>query len=205
MEWLWDCLSSIGFDFGFGDGVQVEGSFNKNVCFDASLKGSDIKISADKMTVSGDGSCLVKTALHQDRVYFEVLVTKAGEGKFRVGVCRVSGIKDRKDALNDLLGEEKLEDVSWALKSEQSTTLFAEGDTIGVTYDQSSGRPTLEFYHNGDKMPGCSIAGLSGLVCPAVGVTDGVELTGNFSMEEADFEFMPPQGFSGIIPSRSMI
>uniref|UniRef100_A0A7S3LPW5 SPRY domain-containing protein n=1 Tax=Aplanochytrium stocchinoi TaxID=215587 RepID=A0A7S3LPW5_9STRA len=207
MECVWDCLAKIlGFDYsGAPDNSGVKTSFERNVRFDDALKGKDVKVSKDGCSVSGNGTCMVKTALHQDKVYWEITVVETGEGKFRLGVCKVAGIKDDLQALDDLLGDDRMADVSWALKSDQCTTLFAGGDTIGISYDQISGRPQVDFYLNGDKLPGCSISGLSGVVCPAVSVTYGVELKGNFSVEDVDFEFLPPAGFSGIIPSRSMI
>eukprot|EP00753_Platysulcus_tardus_P004778 PLAT12685.1.p1 GENE.PLAT12685.1~~PLAT12685.1.p1 ORF type:complete len:182 (+),score=49.46 PLAT12685.1:200-745(+) len=171
----------------------MEGSRLEPTLFDNKYKGKDVSIA--HLTVSGTGGVLATTALHQDRVYFEMKIMELGS--FCVGVARRNNVME---TLGGHLGDGKR---SWALKSETSTEDFKEGDVIGIAYDQSEGAPVASFYLNGEPLRGCTISRIKGLVYPAVSVGDGARVEANFSL--ADFAHEPPPGFSGIIPARSVI
>jgi hypothetical protein len=96
-------------------------------------------------------------------------------------------------------------DKAWCLSSQRSTTDFKVDDVIGCSFDQASGRPRVDFYLNGESLPGCAVVGCKGLVYPALSLTEGCKLRANFSQEVSGFEHPPPRGFDGIIASRSVM
>lgn len=196
MESLCSCFSEL---FRSSGGTALTRSTQPK--FVEQLAADGVKISADGRTVSGKGTVLVNVPLHQDQVHWEIKLVKlpqdASELSFRIGVSRKI-----KEALENKLGEIP---NTWGLKPEETTLTLKEGDVIGVSYDQSSGRPMVFFSHNGEKLPTSTIKGISGLVCPAVTVMEGVELEGCFAVEPTDFQYPPPNSFMGIIPPRSLV
>ena len=151
-------------------------------------------------TVTGTGTALADTALHQDQAFFEVLLVAVPEGgaKFCVGLAR----KRLGKVLEEQLGNGT---STWGLQASASTVAFKKGDVVGVAYDQSSGRPRLDFYHNGERLEGCAVTGIKGLVYPAVSVEDGTSLKVNFAVNDSDFKHDVPPGFNGIMKARGLV
>lgn len=174
---------------------------NSNVGFTSQHSGENVKLLEGKNHIGGSGTSILNVPLHQDQVYWELTIKQlpedGSEVDFRIGVCR-----KRKSMLEAELGDGE---NSWALKSTQTTLSFKQGDVIGVAYDQLTGRPKVSFSLNGQPIPTSTLTGLKGLVFPAVTISDGVELVGNFSVEPEDFQFSPPHGFMGIIPPRNLV
>ena len=194
MASICECLTSLFESEASPAGV-------KQVRFEEKNCGKEVKLAEAGKVVSGQGTAVISVPLHQDQVHWEFVLRKlpgdASAPSFRVGVCRKGG-----EVLNKRLGEVE---NTWGLKPEETTATFEEGDVIGVTYDQSTGRPKVSFSHNGSPMPTCSLTGVSGLVYPAVSVGEGVEIEGNFVVEPDEFKYPPPHGFMGIIPPRNLV
>jgi hypothetical protein len=168
--------------------------------FDGTAKSATVVLSADGRTASGTGVALVSCALHQDQCYFELwLVKLSGEVAFCVGVAQRSPEVTAQAMLGD--GER-----SWCFSSAQSTEPWAEGDVLGCLFDQSSGRPQMALFRNGQALPpGTEVKGFRGVVHPAVSFQQGCEMRCNFAIEPEGFKHRPPQGVTGLIPSRSLV
>lgn len=194
MASICECLTSL-FD------VESASSGGSQVRFEEKNCGKNVRLSEGGRVVAGKGTAVISVPLHQDQVHWEFILRKLPEDSsalaFRVGVCRKGG-----EVLEKRLGEVE---HTWGLKPEETTATFVEGDVIGVTYDQSTGRPKVTFSHNGEALPTSALAGVSGLLYPAVSVCEGVELEGNFVVEPEDFKYPPPHGFMGIIPPRNLV
>ena len=151
-------------------------------------------------TVSGTGAALADTALHQDQAFFEVVLVTVPEGgaKFCVGLAR----KRLGKLLEEQLGNGT---TTWGLQASTCTVEFKKGDVIGAAYDQSSGRPRMDFYHNGERLEGCAVTGIKGLVYPAVSVEEGTALKVNFAVNDSGFKHDVPPGFSGIMKARGLV
>ena len=80
----------------------------------------------------------------------------------------------------------------WGLNSQDAAlkNLVKDGSVLGVSYDQSSGPPTINFFIDGNHLLGKDISGIKGVVTPACGI-DGAALTCNFGHTFAK----PPEGF----------
>jgi hypothetical protein len=120
--------------------------------FDRSHMAASCVIAGRK--ISGSGSCLASTALHQDRAFWEFSVVETGV--FSVGVSRRV-----KEGLEGTLGNGV---TSWCFSSEARG--IVNGDTIGVSWDQGTGRPALEIYLNGTLLPDASVARTRGAARP---------------------------------------
>ena len=94
---------------------------------------------------------------------------------------------------------------TWGLQAASSTVDFKAKDVIGATYDQSSGRPRMDFYHNGKRLEGCAVTGIKGLVYPAVSVEEGTSIQVNFAVDSSGFKHDVPPGFSGIMKARGLV
>ena len=67
-----------------------------------------------------------------------------------------------------------------------------QGTVIGMSYDQGSGPPTVEFFIDGEQLLGAGISSIRGTVAPAVGVHGGSSITCNFGHT---FAKPPPERF----------
>mmetsp|Transcript_16161 Transcript_16161/g.26380 ORF Transcript_16161/g.26380 Transcript_16161/m.26380 type:complete len:192 (+) Transcript_16161:1228-1803(+) len=184
----------------FQEETPVDNVLVASATLDIKWKNDSVELGNNFTCISGEGCCLVNAALHQDKCYFEISIAKLPAGSsFCVGVAK----RDKAVLGNIELGDGER---SWAFKSTQSTESFKEGDIIGCVWDQSSGRPQMSLRLNGDKLPpGTEVKGFKGVLYPAISVSHGCELVCNFSLEDEGFASPPPNGFAGLIPSRSMI
>mmetsp|Transcript_2874 Transcript_2874/g.6695 ORF Transcript_2874/g.6695 Transcript_2874/m.6695 type:complete len:187 (+) Transcript_2874:300-860(+) len=168
--------------------------------FDDKAKGGNVVIEKQGTLIKGSGPCIANAALHQDQCYFEVKIVRfeGEDAKFAIGVAH-----RKPEVVQGELGDST---NSWAFKSSTSTETFTEGDILGCSFDQSSGRPVLTIRKNDHLLPpGSEVRGFRGVVYPAVEVSPGCELEVNFSIDNDGFVYKPPSGFSGIIPSRSLV
>jgi hypothetical protein len=122
----------------------------------------------------------------------------------QLGAAFCVGVSNKlpEEALGSQLSDS---DKAWCLSSQRSTVNFAAGDVVGCSFDQASGRPRVEFYLNGEALPGCAVVGCKGTVYPALGLSEGAKLKVNFSQDATGFTHEPPRGFCGIIASRSVM
>mmetsp|Transcript_19514 Transcript_19514/g.36073 ORF Transcript_19514/g.36073 Transcript_19514/m.36073 type:complete len:194 (+) Transcript_19514:45-626(+) len=181
--------------------AQVESGTVDQAVFDNKAKSSQVKLSPDGSILSGTGCAVANSALHQDKCYFEVTLTKLPDenASFCIGVCHRSPAVVKNDVLGDL-------EQSWAFNAANSTEPFEEGDVISCLFDQSTGKPQLSFKRNNQDLPPSTIVkGFKGTVYPGASLDNGCELSFNFSIEGDGFKYRPPPGFSGLIPSRSLV
>ena len=78
------------------------------------------------------------------------------------------------------------------------------GDVIGCSFDQSRGRPVLNFFHNGKLLENETIGDAKGALHPCLFVSGGAVVEANFGHT---FIYPPPPAFqySGIIKPTSLI
>ena len=95
----------------------------------------------------------------------------------------------------------------WGLHSSDAAVKgrVSKGTVLGMSYDQSSGPPTVHFFIDGKQQFECAIQSIKGLVVPAVGVTGSASVTCNFGHKFAK----PPEGstaeFSGVMLAGKMM
>ena len=79
-----------------------------------------------------------------------------------------------------------------------------QGTVLGVSYDQGSGPPAVNFFVDGVQVLGKGIESLRGLVAPAVGVSGGASVTCNFGHTHSK---PPPERFQfdGVIAAGKMM
>ena len=80
-----------------------------------------------------------------------------------------------------------------------------EGTVLGMSYNQASGPPTVNFFVDGVMIADCEITGIRGVLAPTAGTGAGTELKCNFGHK---FECTPPDRYAkydGIILAGSMI
>ena len=79
-----------------------------------------------------------------------------------------------------------------------------QGSVLGVSYDQGSGPPAVNFFLDGQHLLGKGIESLRGLVIPAVGVSGGGSVTCNFGHT---FTKPPPEQFQfdGVMAAGKMM
>jgi hypothetical protein len=82
-------------------------------------------------------------------------------------------------------------------------TAFKSGDVISLSFDLSGIRAVLSFRLNGAPMDSARVEDIKGDVYPAVSVADGAVLQANFGA--MPFKYPPPEGFSEVILSQSLI
>ena len=143
------------------------------------------------MRVGGDGVALACEPIAQDKGYFECKIVAVGQ--WSVGVSR------REAHAHSDLGQDG---KSWCLRAEQCEC--AQGDMLGVAYDQSCMPTMLKFYKNGELLAGTEVTGIRGEVFPAVCVSGGAMVECDFDGDNG-FAYPPPSGFSGIVASRSLM
>ena len=169
--------------------------------WDRGAKGSRVLLSGS--TVGGSGTVRGNAPLDQDRCYWEVaVVSSIGGASFSVGIARpFAG-----DQLSALDGQLELHGPqSWALRVNDvtSTVIAADGDTIGVAFDQSD-VAVLEFFLNGQLIPDATVrgCGIRGPIAPAVSVGPGAKLRANFTHT---FKHVARPGMNGIIVARQIV
>eukprot|EP00802_Teleaulax_amphioxeia_P029411 Tamp_31490.p1 GENE.Tamp_31490~~Tamp_31490.p1 ORF type:complete len:223 (+),score=44.83 Tamp_31490:54-671(+) len=148
-------------------------------------------IAINMMRVSGEGVALCCESLSQDKGYFECKIVSAGN--WAIGVC-----KKEAHAHSNL----SQAGTSWGLSSEGCEC--AQGDMIGVAYDQACMPTSLKFFKNGELLSDAEISGIRGEVFPAVCVSGGAILECEFDGDNG-FAYPPPAGFSGIMGSRRLM
>jgi hypothetical protein len=82
---------------------------------------------------------------------------------------------------------------------------IGEGTVIGVSYNQASGPPTINFFLDGVLVEGAEIDNIRGVALPTVGTAGATVLKCNFSHE---FKCTPPgryEKYDGIMLAGSMI
>lgn len=185
-----------------GDGETAPEATVDEARFDAKAKSATVVLSADGRAASGVGVAIASCALHQDQCYFELRLNKLaleGGAAFCVGVAQRSPEVTAQAMLGD-------RERSWCFSSAQSTEPWAEGDVVGCLFDQSTGRPQMALFRNGQALPpGTEVKGFRGVVHPAVSFQQGCEMTCNFAIEPEGFKHKPPPGVTGLIPSRSLV
>ena len=87
--------------------------------------------------------------------------------------------------------------------SPDGKTAFKSGDVISLSFDLSGIRAVLSFRLNGSPMDSARVEDIKGDVYPAVSVADGAVLQANFGA--MPFKYPPPEGFSEVILSQSLI
>jgi len=153
------------------------------------FKGKNVNTS--NFSVSGDGSVFANAPLLQTRAYWDFKIIEDGE--FSLGVAR--------HAKNDLDMQLNQRDNTWYMQSRSNN--FKVGDTIGVSYDLSSVKSLLEFYHNGVKIEKATVKDIKGDVYPIASVKPGCLLEANFG--QTKFEYQPPSMFDAVFLSRDML
>jgi len=168
--------------------------------FDPKARSEGVALREGETVASGAGVAIVNAALHQDQCYFEFTLDELPEGSvFCIGVSQ------RKPAVT-AGGELGDGQNSWGYNTAQSTEPFAPGDVIGCLFDQATGRPKLMLTRNGEPLPpGSEVTGFRGVVHPAVSFAGGCKIRCNFALDADGFKHKPPQGISGLIPSRSLV
>ena len=79
-----------------------------------------------------------------------------------------------------------------------------EGSVLGVSYDQSSGPPTVNFFVNGAVLPDLAISSIRGQVVPACGVSGEATVSCNFG--HAFAKTPPPEyHFDGVMMTGKMM
>lgn len=167
-------------------------------------KGDKIEIDAAGTGASGEGLVQCAVQLEQDKAYWEIKVVKKGALWF--------GVATGASPLQELpgAGEERSEmDMNklWGYHSEDP--LFkgeiGEGTVIGVSYNQASGPPAVNFFLDGVLVEGGEIDGIRGVAIPTAGTTGATVLKCNFSHV---FE-CPPSGryekYDGVMLAGKMI
>ncbi len=74
----------------------------------------------------------------------------------------------------------------------QAPPTLAAGDFIGCSFDQSRGRPVLNFFHNGKLLENETIGDAKGVLHPVVMVAGGAVAESNFGHT---FHYPPPPAF----------
>jgi len=158
------------------------------------VKGPRVRIS--NFYVAGVGTALVNVPVIQNRAYWEFKVVEAGH--FCAGVCEPS-----KKNLDLQLNERKR---TWTFSSRGIKSECKKGSTVGLAYDLSDIRPVLKIYLNGKliKTIKCS-KDMHGDVYPCVSVEEGCMLEANFEGSLHNFQYGPPQHFSGIMYTRDIL
>jgi hypothetical protein len=137
---------------------------------------------------------------------------------FQLGVAIKSNIKNR--ALLNKTGQPSTLDEddkkrwmwTWGPNRNDVQSKKDEKHVLGIAYDQSVGTGTIVVYYNGafacGPLPG-GIRGIKGTCNPLVVLTPDtftkVIATCNFSVNECDFTYPPPDGFTGIIPAMNAL
>jgi len=143
--------------------------------------------------------------LEQDKAYWEVKVSELA------APCWV-GVATGAAAVQDLPEEmDRCEmDMSklWGYRSDNQEVFKGKikaGTVVGMSYNQSSGPPTVNFFLDGELIEGVEIDGIRGVVSPSVGVSQGSSLICNFSH---NFECKPSgryENYDGVILAGNMI
>lgn len=167
-------------------------------------KGQKVNIDGSGTGISGAGIATCAVMMEQDKAYWEIKVTKAGPCWLGVatGAAALENLPDLNEDEGDM-GNTKL----YGHRSEDDGMKgkIKEGTVVGMSYNQASGPPTINFFIDGELLEGVAIEGIRGVVTPAVGVQQGAELKCNFSHQ---FEVKPTgryEKYDGIMLAGSMI
>jgi len=166
-------------------------------------KGDNVNV-AKGTTISGAGLATCAVEMEQDKAYWEVKVTKNGPMWVGVatGASPMVAIPDV-DEDQGTMGINKL----WGYRTDDECLKgkVTEGTVLGMSYNQASGPPEVNFFVDGVLIEGAAIGGIRGVVSPAVGVAEGAAAKCNFSHK---FECAPTGRYAkydGIILAGSMI
>uniref|UniRef100_A0A6B2E817 SPRY domain-containing protein 7 n=1 Tax=Phlebotomus kandelakii TaxID=1109342 RepID=A0A6B2E817_9DIPT len=174
---------------------------------DTTHMGHEVVLVKNGQRVCGSGGVLATAPLVQSKSYFEVKLQQSGQWSV--------GLATRNTDLNKAKGGQDPE--SWCLASdnivwhndqemhrlqekpseaEETESLPAEGDTIGVAFDHVE----LNFYLNGRKLE-VPVLNVRGTVYPALFVDDGAVL----DILLDNFSYPPPSGFEKIMLEQSLL
>ncbi len=177
--------------YGAPNGGGQPASFDSAVLLSTQKRCRTGSLTASGPHITGAGSILADQSCLQDRGYWEVVIESAE--KVSVGVA------SPQHALGTDLGDGE---TSWALHSTDLAQPLRAGDVIGVAFDQADYPVALRFYLNGQQC--AEVRGPVSDATPIIrlhALTDSVVV--NFG--DQDFSRGPPNGFTGLLRSRSII